>query len=726
MVAGASNVRATGVLRLRKLSLNDCNVYRMGEWSFLSAIGTVLRERYEIITELGKGGMSTVYLAKDKNLESYWAVKQVKNNTNVDIKAFKKEVELLSSLNHSDIPRIVDRIEITDNFFVIMDFIDGTSLGKKVAAEGPLPEEQVVEWAKMLCDVLDYLHTVKDNPIVYRDMKPDNIMLTQAGRIKLIDFGIAKECRRGEKQLTASIGTRGYAAPEQYKGASNILDERTDIYSLGASLFYLVTGMTPGKPPNGIRPVRQVNPLVSEGLEYIIAKCTEDVPEERYQNCRELREDLNNIQQLTGAYRKKMTRKLISFGGSLVLSLVCLIFVFAGYSGIQAEREDNYQAAFQTAVMYDRQGDFANAAKYYSKAIEYKADDIETYLLLFNALLPKSDANDRIAQTKFAIDEMRKGYIENPNSAMYRNSELMYQVVKKCIEVNDPAYAGFAFEYIEMVKNSRDYSAGTFSADEIDSYEIIAAGCAQNLATLDFQNFNRALLNLEENTDINILCKNEMLENYYIIMTMYTTYSGYLEDSYLRIYEVGTKAKAIIDSNLDSEDLTFNNIIPLYELVASSLYNSAIVATDVEEKREKYLSSIEWFRYLDDLNHDLTETLELRKGNAYKGIFDIYNTVEDRDKIDSTVTALLDEAIEVYKIIIDKNSSSFLAHVYLTQAYLDKELIKPRSARDFSDVEISYAKVVELKNIDGNLSIIALSQYSSLRSQMQNAGLEGR
>ena len=107
----------------------------------LNAVGTVLRERYEIIAEIGKGGMSTVYLAKDKNLGSYWAVKQVKNDKNVDIEAFKKEVELLSSLSHSDIPRIVDRIDAGEDFFVVMDFIDGTSLGKKVMNEGPIKEK---------------------------------------------------------------------------------------------------------------------------------------------------------------------------------------------------------------------------------------------------------------------------------------------------------------------------------------------------------------------------------------------------------------------------------------------------------------------------------------------------------------------------------------------------------------------------------------------------------
>lgn len=253
-------------------------------------MAVILKDRYEIIAELGKGGMGAVFLARDKNLGSYWAVKQVKNNSEVDIEAFKKEVELLSSLNHSDIPRIVDRIEVDEDYFVIMDFIDGVSLGKKVNAEGPQAEEDVVKWATYLCEILDYLHTVKSNPIVYRDMKPENIMLIQNGRVKLIDFGIAKECVRGEVQSGKSIGTMGYAAPEQYKGGSNILDERTDIYSLGCTLFYLVTGIVPEKPSVSTIPVRQINPLISEGLEYIIDKCTRFNAKDRYQNCKELKE----------------------------------------------------------------------------------------------------------------------------------------------------------------------------------------------------------------------------------------------------------------------------------------------------------------------------------------------------------------------------------------------------------------------------------------------------
>ncbi len=683
-----------------------------------------MHDRYEIIAELGKGGMSTVYLAKDKNLDSYWAVKQVKNDNKVDIEAFKKEVELLSSLNYPDIPRIVDRIELDNDFFVVMDFIDGTSLGKKVLAEGPSPEKDVVEWAKMLCDALIYLHNVKDNPIVYCDMKPNNVILNQSGRIKLIDFGIAKECRRGEKQLGSSVGTKGFAAPEQYKGSSNILDERTDIYGFGATLYYLVTGNVPGKPPKAATPIRNINPTLSEGLEYIISKCMSDAPEDRYQNCMELKGDLDNIQQLTGAYRNKMTRKLVSFISSLVACIVFIIVMFLGLQGIRAVNEDYYQAAFRAASESERKGDYENAAKYYKEAVTYKSDDYDTHLLFFLALLPRTEEADFINQTKSAIDEMRKSYIENPESGMYHNMKLMYQVAKRCIEVNDPAYAAFAVEYIQEIKESREYVQGDINTAYIDSYEIIATNCAKNLNTLDFERFNSSLINLEDISDRQELFANEKLENYYTIMLMYARYPNYLINAYERIYEIGIKARDILDKNYQSDDLTFNNIIPMYELVASSLYNSAVTEADVVKKEETYRLSIEWFEYLEDLNADLEETLEMRKGNAYKGIFDIYNTVDRRDSMDDSAVQYLDKAADVFRNIISKNSKSFLAHVYLTQTCLEREMNKTSAERDYSEIKELYDAVVSLKSNDKNLSGIALSQFSSLKRQMEIAGLE--
>lgn len=689
----------------------------------MGAVGTVLYERYEIIAEIGKGGMSTVYMAKDKNLGSYWAVKQVKNERNVDIEAFKKEVELLSSLNHSDIPRIVDRIEINDDYFVIMDLVNGTSLGKKVAVEGPQPEKDVIEWAKMLCDVLHYLHTVKENPIIYRDMKPDNVMLTDSGRVKLIDFGIAKECRRGEKQSGAAIGSKGFAAPEQYRGASNLLDERTDIYSLGATLYNLVTGMAPEKPPRGVRPIRQVNPLLSEGLEYIIGKCTADEPEERYQTCTELRNDFDNIDQLNSKYRKTMQNRLLSFCASFVFSLICLIFVFAGYSGIQTEREDKYQTAYKAAANFEQQNKGSEAENQYVLAIENKPGALEVYQKLYNILLPKSGDKNSIQKTKYAIDILRK-YVDDRNCPMYHHNELMYQLIKQCINVNDPTYAAYAVNYIAAMKASNAYKDNTLNGKEIDCYEVVASNCAKNITTQNFNEFNDALLKLEQSTDKSALPVNDKLNNYYTIIVMYNTYPANLKNAYKKTAELGQKAKKLIDANAQSELLTFNNIIPMYELIASGLYNSGVVAADATVKRQMFQSSLEWFGYLADLNDDLNETLALKKGNTYKGIFDTYNTVEGRSQMDSTVLNNLNQAIGIYADIVKKNPQSFLGAVNLTQAHLDAELIKPTGQRNFSTVQNDYRKVVTLKDETKNLPNISLSQFSSLKKQMSNAGLE--
>jgi len=689
----------------------------------LGAVGTVLYERYEIIAEIGKGGMSTVYMAKDRNLGSYWAVKQVKNQRNVDIEAFKKEVELLSSLNHSDIPRIVDRIEMNDDYFVIMDLVNGTSLGKKVAVEGSQSEKDVIEWAKMLCDVLNYLHTVKENPIIYRDMKPDNVMLTESGRIKLIDFGIAKECKRGEKQGGAAIGSKGYAAPEQYRGASNLLDERTDIYSLGATLYNLVTGMAPGKPPKGVRPIRQVNPVLSEGLEYIISKCTADDPEERYQNCGELRSNLDNIDQLNFKYRKTMQNKLTWFCTSFCLSLVCLLLVFIGYSGMQKETQDKYQVAYLAAQNFEKQSKNTEAQNEYMVAIKNKPALLETYQKLYNVLLPKSGDKDYISKTKYAIDTLRT-YVEDKSSPMYHNNELLYQLVKQCINVNDATYAAYAVDYIAAIKASNEYKSNKLSGKEIESYEVIASNCAKDITTQNFTDFSQALIKLEDSTDKSNFTVNDKLNNYYTMIVIYNTYPENLKDAYTKTVEIGVKAKKLIDTNAQSELLTFNNIIPMYELIASSMYNNGVVATDVAAKRQMFQSSLQWFGYLGDLNDDLSETLELKKGNAYKSIFDTYNTVDGRKQIDKTITDDLNAAINIYADVFQKNSDSFLGAVNLTQAHLDVELIKPTQERNFTTVQNDYKKVVEIKNKNKNLSNISLSQFSSLKQQMANAGLE--
>ncbi len=233
------------------------------------AAGTVLQNRYAIDRLLGGGGMGMVYLARDQRLANrLCAVKEMVDHF-IDpqqrIEAneyFAREADTLAQLKHSAIPAITDRFDDQNRHYLVMEYVEGRNLEEELAARGgPLPEGLIIDIARQLCDVLAYLHGSVP-PIVYRDMKPSNVMLTPKGRVVLIDFGIARLFKSARKGTM--IGTLGFAPPEQYQGA---VDPRSDIYSLGATLHYVLTGRDPEKfPPFSFPPVRDLRPEVSTNL----------------------------------------------------------------------------------------------------------------------------------------------------------------------------------------------------------------------------------------------------------------------------------------------------------------------------------------------------------------------------------------------------------------------------------------------------------------------------
>lgn len=147
---------------------------------------------------------------------------------------------MLKTFDHPNLPRIIDVIDAKESFVIIMDFIEDSSLNRLVEEEGAQPEKLVINWAKQLCDVLNYLHT-HNPPIIYRDLKPANIMLKPNGQLALIDFGTARQYKEYNLADTTCLGAMGYADPEQFGGMGQT-DQRTDIYTLGVTLHYLVTG----------------------------------------------------------------------------------------------------------------------------------------------------------------------------------------------------------------------------------------------------------------------------------------------------------------------------------------------------------------------------------------------------------------------------------------------------------------------------------------------------
>ncbi|MGA8643728.1 protein kinase domain-containing protein [Candidatus Binatus sp.] len=231
--------------------------------------GTVLQGRYKITRLLGGGGMGMVYLATDQRLANRpCAIKEMVDHF-IDqaqrIEAneyFAREADTLAQLKHQAIPAITDRFELANRHYLVMEYVEGRNLEEELAVRGePLPEGLVIDIARQLCDVLSYLHGLVP-PIIYRDMKPSNVMLNSNGRVVLVDFGIARLFKAARKGTM--IGTLGFAPPEQYQG---LVDPRSDTYSLGATLHYVLTGRDPEKfPPFSFPPVRELRPAVSSNL----------------------------------------------------------------------------------------------------------------------------------------------------------------------------------------------------------------------------------------------------------------------------------------------------------------------------------------------------------------------------------------------------------------------------------------------------------------------------
>lgn len=357
-------------------------------------IGSIIDGKYKILNKIGQGGMSVFYLAMNERANKQWAIKEVRKDGVKDYDVVRQgliaETDILKRLNHPHLPSIIDVIDRDDTFLIVMDYIEGKSLDHWLKKDGAQPQEKVVEWAKQICDVLGYLHSRKP-PIIYRDLKPANVMLKPDGQIMIIDFGTAREFKETSIEDTSCLGTQGYAAPEQYGGHGQT-DARTDIYTLGATMYHLLTGHNPSLPPYEMYPIRRWNPALSSGLEKIVLKCTQRNPNDRYQNCAELMYALEHYGELDSAYRRKQSIKWKSFVASCALTVVSL----AGSIGFKVAEsktiKNSYDGYISEATKVTTQEERAD---YYEKAIKIDPEREEGYLELLDLFVYGADKNER-------------------------------------------------------------------------------------------------------------------------------------------------------------------------------------------------------------------------------------------------------------------------------------------------------------------------------------------
>ena len=332
--------------------------------------GFVLDGKYRILSVIGQGGMSTVYLAVHERLKQKWAVKEISmeycENYEMISRKLIVEADILKRLDHPGLPKIVDIIEKKDAIWMVMEFIEGKTLKEILNERGRIEEKEILIWGKQLCEVLSYLHSKKPS-IIYRDLKPENIILKKTGRLVLIDFGTAREyCYKNTVCDAMYLGTKGYAAPEQYGGMGQT-DARTDIYCLGVTLYSLLTGYNPEKPPYKIYPEKYWGEHISLEMKSLLLKCIQSEPEKRYQNCRELAYALSQIDYKKQKEKENERRKIIKFLIFMMVGQLSLMFCIGCKKVSFCYKEEAVVRYINAA---EKSEDKKEASQYYKLALE--------------------------------------------------------------------------------------------------------------------------------------------------------------------------------------------------------------------------------------------------------------------------------------------------------------------------------------------------------------------
>lgn len=547
-------------------------------------IGSLVDGKYRILSKIGQGGMSVVYMAINEKANKTWAIKEVRKDGKMDFNTVRQglmaEIDTLKKLKHSNLPSIVDVIEDDDSFIIVMDYIEGRSLDKIIEETGAQPESYVVEWAKQLCDVFGYLHS-RTPAIIYRDMKPANVMLKPDGNVMVIDFGTAKnyEINLGE---TTGIGTIGYAAPEQYIGSGlGRTDARTDIYCLGITLYHLLTNIDPCKNLISDKSIRAVNPALSRGLDAIIVKCTQHHPDDRYQSCAELMYDLEHYEALEPLYKKQQKRKLGAFVATLVASVVFAIAGFTLNSMAVQKATDTYD---QMIFEAQKTSDYEEKIEKYKECIEVpnKEGDIEAYLGLIQAY--KNDS----AYTNEESKELQ-GLITKNQTALQENTE---DYVKLCFEMGKLNWYYRDFENGSDTQMAKAMGAIEWFQDVIynaaEDYENLNIARVYSSIGIFYRDITSNVMEAEDRGKYK-----PFFENLSELMLTVATNEGESEIVRLELIELTRSAIQQYVTKFKADGVTQEDMQTLYNMVADTVNSMETTADKTDEKKAATIALLE-------------------------------------------------------------------------------------------------------------------------------------
>ncbi|MEG2787918.1 MAG: serine/threonine-protein kinase [Romboutsia sp.] len=448
----------------------------------------ILNERYKIIATIGKGGMGAVYKALDMRLRGIpVAIKEISLETIEDeriekvIQNFENEAATLISLRHNAIPRVMDFFSLNNNkCYIVMDLIDGETLDEVIKKRGKIPEDEVRDWINQLADVLKYLHS-RDPKVIFRDLKPSNVMLTKDNQIKLIDFGIARTFKNDKSTDTTYYVSQGFSPPEQYGTGQS--DERSDIYSLGALAYSLLIG---GKPK--IKDFKFENLKyfveVSDELNEAITKATDFRPENRPQTISDFLEIINK----KNIYNKKTFKpkyKKISIG-ILILALILIgIAVFSNENKEEAQKSNSNAVKNNSNINNDLDKNSSSKQSNTKQnnensEVEKAADKLYkvTNANREDTLYEYNPNESYVQEQNIKDDYYIFNWISNPNTDYSTAADMNYLVNKKTFDV-----------YV--------YQAG----GKFETYSEYKKPIGTNYETDGYENENNIALESSKNSD---------------------------------------------------------------------------------------------------------------------------------------------------------------------------------------------------------------------------------
>ena len=654
-------------------------------------IGSLLDGKYKILNKIGQGGMSVVYLAMNEKANKQWAIKEMRKEKNKNYEIMKQslitETNLLKELKHPYLPSIADIIESDDTIIIVMDYVEGRPLSDILTEEGTIEEDKVADYAIQLCDVLDYLHSQKP-PIIYRDLKPANIMLRPDGKITLIDFGTARKYNYDSVSDTTCLGTIGYAAPEQFAGETlRQTDARTDIYNLGATMYHLLTGVNPSEPPYELYPIRRWDESLSNGLEKIILRATRKDPDKRFNDCKEMSYALQHFRDLDDSYIATQKKKIFLFAASLILSFT--FFSMAIVVNGMEKREiskvyNNYlsEAALKIASTGSKNVVDTDILKLFKDAINVSPNSTEAYIRMLDYYCDLGQTRNGLMAIS-AMIASGTGDLSNNDDLMMRMGQIYFLGNSKDTEFNiDYGTAARYFDKVNIKKypQAKYYSSLSRSLSEI--------GMDWNIIVKDMKNVDEYL-----NTEVN---EEEKAEIYITLSKIYRANAFAIqkvgEKPFDKAMELLNKAGEILNSSYTDKNLKDKYLPELYFGFADAYYRRANVEPDKKESRNDLYEAVSYYeRYLIFATTAQTVLFKNRIG-------DIYRTLGEYKM-----------AVEEYEDIIEKYPEDATAYISLATMLLI----------DMKDVNTSamiYMKARQLPDIEFN------SNFVSLKNKLKNVG----